>query len=151
VSAFPERLWQPSVKDAVSQLAPVRVCRVASSAVAAAAIDLAIFTVPRDFVMLLRAVFLQLSAGAAQTVTAGATRFEDPGAVVIGRLEGRQFSDGGLAAAPVNMNVNWTGEALVMPGEVIICNGVFSAGGAANTVIASVHGILVPRGNWQIS
>lgn len=151
MSAFPQRIYQPSVKDVVAQLAPARVSRNLEQTVAAVTVEQTLFNVPNDMVFLLRQFHLVASGGGAQTVVALGGRIQDSTTAVTGRVGRERPGDKGLAAAPAELNYNWSGEMVLMPAEVLISSCDFSAGAAGNFVRSAFNGILIPRGNWQLA
>jgi len=148
---IPEQLWIPSFKDVAGQFAPRSVSRHATTSLAQAVIETTPVAVARDYVFLLKQITVLAIAGAAQTVQVVAARIQFGGsAEVILRPFRNRFSDYGLGAAPTEMSYSWNGEILLMPLDEVICSSEFNAGAAANSHTHSVHGILIPRGNWQL-
>jgi hypothetical protein len=150
VSGFPNSIYRPSGKDLLAQYSPQRVARGIDTLLAAASPTLALYTVPNDQVLLLSHVSITCIGGGAQTVNGASVSLFDAASNTITRILNRRFSDQGLAAQPAQLDAEWSGEQVCMPGEIVFYQGDFSAGVAANTLRSALSGILVPRGNWQL-
>lgn len=53
------------------------------------------------------------------------------------------------AANGEKVELNWSGEVWIPPGDTVSANASFDAAVSPNTMRVSIHGILIPRGNVQ--
>lgn len=150
MSAFVERIWQPSAKDVAAQLAPQSLLKRAtvSGASSPQQADLSsIFAIPPDFVLILGQVSLLATAGAAQTATALEIDVIDlTASAAIATLA---FVN---AATQVAFDSKELAGCVVLNHQQTIRGTViYSAAANPNTTRLSVNGILIPRGNWQFT
>lgn len=145
----PDFLWNPVDKDLLGAFVAQHVRRHLVSTVAAAAIDVDIYTVPADQVMWLMDCVGHSEAGAAQTCVVTELRVENQGAVA-GRIARVHFGDVGNGAGQLQQDLNWSGALLLYSNDHLVQHSDFSAGAAANTARFSFHGLLMPRGNFQL-
>ena len=112
-----------------------------SAAVASAAHAVTLYTVPAGRILVLNAATLRCEAGAAQTVLQGQIR------VSRGGQNFNIFAKSYEFAAAAYLAQSWPCSVWLHPGWVIDARGEFSAGAAANNVIGTLIGQLIPRGN----
>jgi hypothetical protein len=140
------QLYAPTAKDLTAGLWVQRVIGQASSAAAAVTVNPLANTVPPDRMRVFTFFSVLGTAGAAQFFEyAFVSVFPGGGAVANQQIT---FSPPTRNAA-VPVAANWTGELICYPGDVIGVFGAFNAGGAANTVSASLGGWDIPRANFN--
>lgn len=140
-----EFLYALTRKDALTQPVMQRLVQLQGGGAAAVNVDVALPAVPQDRVFVVTQLQGAGIAGAAQTTQ---------------RLDWVILADGANAIASIT---SWTanpaiqvfadGESInivLWPGEQLRCRGVFSAGGASNTVSCGAIGFLLPKGNLQL-
>lgn len=153
---FPELIWTPNVKAIAGGLAPRRYFQqitagpAAQVSVSASFFDTNGFVIDRDFVFVLLECGFRCTPGAAQTANGFRVLISDAtGANTL--FECGQNVDPAIAAARVVFGQIAFPDGMVLQnGEHIDLTTTFSAGGAANTVIGSIYGLYIPRGNWQV-
>jgi len=145
---FPDYLFQPSDMDVSKGIvlpSPVSQSRQISQANATLVLDFG--PVPKDRAMILTQAENEGQSGAAQTVSAMriSVSLFDAAGVRVERQIARSFP--GVA----NSAIDFSGELVMMPDDFLTFVIVFNAGAAANFITASFHGVLIPRGNFQLS
>lgn len=141
---FPETLYLLSDRDQqVTWLDPIQF-RLTTSA--ASAVVSSTLTIPQGRAAVITALTVTCSPGAAQNVNQ---------IVVAVLLRGIDFNQPNIketytpGAANAIIPLDWQGEIVVLPGDVIRALAVFNAGVAVNNTTLSVFGILIPVGNLQ--
>lgn len=142
----PEYLWQPSAKDAGSLLIET-LFRQATLSDAVATINLTVFTVPADrLLLMLTANATGDGGGATNLSTLAITVREEsgPAATVVASL------DRG-AAAETNFgnfrrDLSWSGQVWVPPSGQVRVFAVFDSGLSTNNATGNLTGILLPKG-----
>jgi len=149
----PDFLWAPSQKDLHAAMVAQRVARRNLLTVAAASITINAYIVPRDQVFWLTNFFVLAAGGGAQTVTRIELQMNSVDASGVFTNICQLFAHSPAAARsdlPNSPSPSQMCLAMLMDGEAITANGLFSAGVSANTLIADVTGILMPRGSFQL-
>ena len=153
MSAFPQRIWEPSFKDTHAQLAPQRVLRRSTTGAAASSVSFTFpFSVPVDQIFFLRHVLASPDPGAAQVLQlldvfvtdANAPGF---GSILCALLQGNPPAP---IVAGFPTSLSWQGEIALLSTDALFVSAVFDAGVAVNNLNASISGYMVPRGNWQL-
>lgn len=148
---IPDRLWIPTAKDSRAQFAPVRIARRVSTTTAAATISQTVYTVPGDSVLVACAALIQGVGGAAQSPLLVRIASVDEAGATIATIA--SWSPGGAAGtggAAGRLDGVWSGQAVIMPGEIVQAEADFDAGAVANILGVGFYGLLIPRGNWQL-
>jgi len=140
-------IYQPADRDVVVGLVPLR--RTFRTRVDLAGVTVVAVTpvVPQDQVFILHGATAQAIPGAAQNIVSGIIHMVDGQALV--QLAQLDVIPNALA---VNLTafLRWDGAVIpVMGGELIAASVTFNAGVALNSVVLSVWGVIIPRGNWQ--
>lgn len=156
----PESLWIPTLKDSVSQFAPQRVARFVNVSAEAAIVGATLYTVPQDQVFVLTSWNIVGSSTNLSILENVLLLITDTvnGALsnTLHMLFSYRATVPGATSGPLFSNDNNShpscvqGQVIVMPTEVI--RGVVTTTGPVNVVgmTASVSGVLIPRGNWQL-
>lgn len=145
---LPEVAYQfRSSIDLASNTADI-VSRKVARTQAAVAVAQSIYTVPLDRVLVLNhAILTATTAGAA--ITALAITWNNPGSVAAAR----DFIRWNFAAALalVDQSNFWDGQMWFPPGVELTALGSYQVAGASNTIGATIHGLLLPRGNVSVN
>lgn len=147
---LPPTVWQASQKDLAAGIAPAMWHRGDYDSTAAAIIihqygQGTDFPIPLDSVLLVSRLAAECDAGAAQTCSFIEWAIQDSAGTRIAILAYQYFG-----TQRASLNVDLTGLVL-SPGLRLICRGTFNAGAVANELMTGVHGIVLPRGNWQFA
>lgn len=143
---IPESLFIPSAKDSGSWIVEI-LQRTANTSAAAFTVNLGIFTVPADRLLLLLSAHAAADAGNLVNTTSLALTIQAPAAAAAITLA--QLDRGDAAAANLGTfrrDLNWSGEVWVQPLGVVRAFGAFDSDGAANFVFGEIHGLLIPKG-----
>jgi len=117
-----------------------------TGAVAAAQVTATFYTVPDDAVLIINACSLTLTPGAGQSVVwASIAKLTRTGQGV-GFFAAQNVA---LAAGTTSEHAAFT-EVFCEPGSRLAVTGQFSAGGVANRAVCDIHGILIPKGNFDL-
>lgn len=140
---FPEFLYQLSARDQqVTWLDPQLGTVVTSTAATSVSSSL---TVPDARLLVVTALNLEAAPGLAQNITQMFLGFFNVATNVLASLTEDLVAKGANAAS----SIDWQGEIVLPPGWGIRATGSFNAAAAANQVILTVAGILIPIGNVQ--
>jgi hypothetical protein len=151
MSGLIERLFFPNAKDLSAGLFQQRHLERVGSSLAAALVQTIFSVTPVDTVRLVTGIGAELTPGAAQTFLGCNIVVRDgPGGAQIAQ-PGALITAAPAAAAGVRNFASWSGEVWLFPGEVLMCECYFSAGGVANGVAIGYHAIEFPRGNIRAS
>lgn len=103
--------------------------------------------VPGDEVWVIKGFDVSCTPGAAQTVLDGAAVIRDTSNTIIARLvDFAPPQTSAVAAAQVRLS-GVVGDAMVMPGDHLECAVDFNAGANPNSMIWTLYGVRLPRGN----
>lgn len=151
-----DQIWQPSVKDVATRIAPRRYFARANTSGALAALTVNIAgsggtglgqQFGEDEVLILTHLLAVASAGAAQVATDLLVNLSDVTAVpnFAGLINVSDQGAGGLTS----LRGSLVGAELVLFfQDNLLCQAVFDAGVASNSVSLSIGGFIIPRGNW---
>lgn len=141
---FPELLYQLSARDQQVTWLDPRFDQ-QSTSLLAISVPTPVFQVPVDRVFVLCAAAVRADPGAGQNVDSLVIQILAPAGSAGFNLKQRTE----VAAANINVDLDWTGEILLPPAWQIRGIGSFNAGAVANLVVHNFFGILIPVGNIQ--
>lgn len=156
-----DRLWQPSVKDVASQLAPqvLNTTFELQNAGAVVTLGLPFPFLPADRVALVKHWHARQNCGGGELTTQISVYIADQADTSIPLA--RIFDTGDVSGAvpqgwkdfvgnpPDDVSVDEDCDIVVMPGQVLVCQLTKNAAIVAALRSFSLHGVIVPRGNWQ--
>ena len=140
-----EFLYTLTPKDALTAPVIQRATFTSTSALAAASITIDSLPIPGEMIGLLTYVSAGFSAGAAQTATQAVIRLRTTDG-----NEPLRITEAVIDPAGQFGSIDRLLKIIMMPGEFVRFQGVFSAGAAVNTFRASAHILLMPKGNLQL-
>lgn len=142
-------LYEIAAKDLATGAVPQRFVRRSVQSTAAAFHSFRpLQGLARDRVLLLTHLTIDARAGAAQTVTQITAQLED-------EVNAALMDIGVKIVLPAPARdvlvLNLAEPIVVMPLESILLQTDYNAGAVVNTSVFGMHGVMIPRGNWQLS
>lgn len=152
------RIWQPSVKDAASQLAPSQFSSFQSFQIIDAVANLNTAPVETDKVLMLSHVYARNNCGAGEVTQQIRIIVADSSAPLVPLyvlfdtgdiLDGPSTYQVVAGTRPNDLAIQFDCSVIVMPNQVVNATYVKNAGGVNALRELSATGLLIPRGNFQ--